>query len=255
MRRAILGFGLLSTALFTAALLISFVHPILIEQAAREIVRIEVERRVGEKIEALSSAKVIVLAQRSLGKTNEELETAKRALAQDLPRKVANVVADMLNADCECRRRLVELGIKAQEERVGSLSRMRENLVGLIESAYATVAANLMREFRIVAGSNAVAFAILSLVAYLRRGASLQLLVPTVILAGAVGVTGSLYLFNQNWLHTIIYNQYVGFGYAGYLALVAALLADILLNRARITTELLNLFFQAIGSALQAVPC
>jgi hypothetical protein len=255
MRRAILGFGLLGTVLFAAALLISFLHPILIEQAAREIVRIEVERRVGEKIEALSNAKVTVLAQKSLGKTDEELDAAKRALAQDLPRKVANVVADMLNADCECRKRLVELGIKAHNKRVSSLSRMRENLVGLIESAYATVSANLMREFRIVMGSNAVAFAMLSLVAYFRRGASLQLFVPTLILAGAVAITGSLYLFNQNWLHTIIYNQYVGFGYAGYLALVSALLADILLNRARITTELVNLFFQAIGSTLQAVPC
>jgi hypothetical protein len=255
MRRTILVLAILGATLFTVALLASFFKPLLIERAAREIVRIEVERRIGEKIGVLSNSKVTTLAKKALGKTDEEIESAKRALAQDVPRKVANVVADMLNADCTCRRRLEGYATSAEEERLTSLSRMRENLVSLIEAVYSAVTTNLIREFRIVTGSNASAFAILALVAYFRRSASLQLLVPTIILLGAVAITGGLYLFNQNWLHTIIYNQYVGFGYIAYLVAVAALLADVLINKARIATAVVNMFLQAIGSALKAVPC
>jgi hypothetical protein len=254
-RHTILGLAMLGATLFTVALLASFLSPLLIERAAREIVRIEVERRVGQKIDALSNSTLTVLAQKALRKTDEEIDLARRALAQDVPRKVANVVADMLNADCECRRRLVGNATKAQEEQLSSLSRIRDNLVSLIETAYSEVTTNLMREFRIVTGSNAAAFSVLALVIYFRRGASLQLLVPTVVLVGAVMITGGLYLFSQNWLHTIVYNQYVGLGYIAYLGVVAAFLADVLINRARVTTEVVNVFLQAIGSALKAVPC
>lgn len=255
MRRTILAIGLLGTALSTVVLLLSFLNPLVIERAAREIVRIEVERRVGEKIDTLSNSRLTALAQKALGKTDEEFEAAKRALTQDVPRKVANVVADMLDADCECRRRLVRYATKAHQDRLTTLGRVREDLVSFIESAYSTVTANLMRELRIVTASNAAAFALLSLLAYLRRGASLQLLVPTVVLVGAVAITLSLYLFSQNWLHTILYGQYVGWGYAAYLIAVGACLADVLINRARVTTKVVNALLNAVGSTLQAIPC
>ena len=126
-------------AFFGASLLVSYVQPLLIEKAAREIVRIEVERRVGEKIDVLSNSRVVDLAQKALGKTDEEIFAARRAVANDVPRKVAEVVADMLKADCECRKRLVERAVKSHDEQLSSLGQIRQKLVGLIESSYATV--------------------------------------------------------------------------------------------------------------------
>ncbi len=112
-----------------------------------------------------------------------------------------------------------------------------------------------MREFRVFTGSNAIAFALLGVVTLLRRNATLQLALPAVVLAGAVVVTGSLYLFNQNWLHTIVFGEYVGLAYAAYLAGVALLLADVVFNRARITTRMVNVVLQSVGSAVHALPC
>jgi hypothetical protein len=66
----------------------------------------------------------------------------------------------------------------------------------------------------------------------LRKRAGLQLVLPTVVLLGAAGLAGYLYLFNQDWLHTIIFSEYVGLGYFVYLALAVALLTDVLFNRA-----------------------
>ena len=255
MRRAVLVLSLLGTVLFGVAFFVSFVSPLVIERAAREIVRIEVERRVGEKIDRLSNARIAELAQRALQHTDEEISRTKESIRRDLPRKVANVVADMLNADCECRKRLVEHAQKSGAEQIYSLTQVRERLVRLIESAYASVTQSLMREFRIFTASNAVAFALLGVVTLVRRRATLQLALPAVVLVGAVAVTGSLYLFNQNWLHSIVFGQYVGFAYAAYLAGVALLLADIVFNRARVTTQIVRSALDAVGSATPVLPC
>lgn len=255
MRRALLILAFLGVALFGAAFVVSFLNPLLVERAAREVVRIEVERRVDQKLDSLSSPRVMALAQKALGKTDAELEHARRQLVDGVSQAVANVVADMLNADCECRKRLRERAVAAQQERITTLGQARERLVGLIESAYASVTAKLMREFRVFTAANAAAFALLAVVTYYRRGAALQLALPAVVLVGAAAITAGLYLFNQNWLHTVLYSQYVGLAYVAYLGAVAALLTDVVFNRARVTTRLVNGGLHALGSAVQAVPC
>jgi hypothetical protein len=255
LRAALLLASIGGCLFFGIALLVSYMQPLLIEKAAREIIRIEVERRVGEKIDVLSNSRVLDLAQKALGKTDEEIAAARRAIANDVPRKVAEVVADMLNADCECRKRLVERAVKANEEQLSSLGQIRQKLSGLIESSYATVTHHLMREFRIFSAANAAAFALLGLVTYFRRAAALQLILPAVVLLGAAAITGALYLFNQNWLHTIVYGDYVGLAYIAYLAAVALALTDVIFNQARVTTRLLNLALDAVGSAATVSPC
>ena len=255
MGRTLLILSVIGILLFTAAFAMSFADPLLVERAAREVVRIEIERRVGEKVEAFSNAKAVTLALKTLGKTNVEIETTRREIAEGVPRKVASVVADMLNADCECRKRLVEYAVRDHDEKLASLGQLRERLVGLIESAYSSVTTSLMREFRIFTASNATAFALLALISYFRRGAALQLALPAVVLVGAAFTVGSLYVFNQNWLHTILYSQYVGLAYMGYLGAAALLLADVAFNRARASTTLFNAALNVVGSAVQAVPC
>jgi hypothetical protein len=255
MRQALLILSLLGATLFGGTLALSFLNPLLIERAAREIVRIEVERRVGEKIDDLSDSRVGALAQKALRKTEAELAAARRDLAEGVPRRTAAVIANMLQADCECRKKLAQHAERGLLGRIASLEQARAELNGMIESAYASVSASLMREFRIFSGSNAVAFGLLALVTWLRRAAALQLLMPAIVLLGAAGVTAALYLFEQNWLHTIVFGQYWGMAYVVYLAAVAALLADVVFNRARITTRIVNRVLEGIGSATQAVPC
>jgi hypothetical protein len=255
MRPAILLISALGTLFFGMGLLVSLLNPLLIEQAARGVVRIEVERRVGEKVDALSNSRIVGFAQKALQKTELDIQRTQEALRQEIPRKVANVLADMLNADCECRRRLVDRMQQSEDLRLTSLAQVRENLLSLIESAYGSVTSNLMREFRIFCGSNAAAFALLGAVTLLRRRAAFQLLLPAFVLLGAVVTTGGLYLFEQNWLHTIVFGQYVGFAYVLYVAGVALLLADIAFNRARFTTRVVNQALSAVGAAASAVPC
>lgn len=255
MRRTILLVACLGAVLFGSAFAISFLNPLLIERAAREVVRLEVERRVGERVDALSNTKIVVLAQKALGRTDAEIEAARREIAEDIPRKVADAVARMLDADCECRKRLAERMAQASEAKVSSLGQVRQQLAALIESSYASVTQNLLREFRIFTASNAAAFALLAVVTLVRRKAALQLALPALVLIGATCLTGGLYLFAQNWLHTILYGNYVGLAYVGYLGVVALALADAVFNRARILTAIVNFVFNMVGATASAAPC
>lgn len=256
LRRALLLSSLAGAAFFTGVFGMSHLNPLLIERAAREVIRLEVERRVGEKLDDLSASRVAVLAQKALGKTDAEIEAVRREIADSVPSKVADAVADMTRAGCECRKRLRALAQRSHDEKLSSLSQLRERLAHFVESAYAEVSAKLLREIRIFTAANAAVFALLAWVTRRRRAAALQLALPAIVLVGAASITGYLYLFQQDWLHTILFNQYVGWAYGGYLGLAIALLSDVVFNRARVSTGVINLALNAVGSATVVVsPC
>jgi hypothetical protein len=255
MRRAILIFALLGAGLFAGAFFVSYTRPMAIERAAREIVRMEVQRRVDGRIEELGDSRIAAFARKALHRNDAEMVAAQDALRAAAAAKVGEVAENMLRGDCACRFRLHALFEEARKGRIAFLGDVHERLTHLVEIAYATTARNLQREFRIFTLTNAAAFALLALVAYVRKGAKLQLLLPALVLVGAVVVTGGLYLFSQDWLHTIVFADYLGWGYTAYVSLVALLLADILMNHARVTTPLVNAAAELLGAAATAVPC
>ena len=251
-RRAVLLLGLVGAVVFGGALLVSFTQPLLIERAMREVLRVEVERRVGEALEGPADASLAALARFARAQSDPQARYIIQAIRDELPRRVEDVVEKMLDPNCFCRQRMASA---AEEAGLGNWMQRRGRLRHFIEAAYGHVNRQMMREFRIFTGSNAVAFALLALVAFVRRKANAQLLLPALVLVGAVALTGGLYVFNQDWLHTIVFGDYLGWGYAAYLSCTALLLADILLNRARVSTHIVNAVGSVIGSAATAVPC
>lgn len=249
MRLFLLRFSIAGALIFIGALLLSFASPLTVERAAREVARIEIERRVGARIDALSDGRLAQLAQRAAGRNAEQIEATKKVLRDEVPRKVADLIADMLKADCPCRQRMIERAEHAEREHLASLVELREKLAVFIEASYAKVSAQLLREFRVFTATNAAALALLALVTSIRRGAALQLLLPALVIGGAMLITGSIYLFEQNWLHTILFSDYVGIGYAAYMAAVASLLADVVWNEARVTTAIIDTAAHSIGTA------
>jgi hypothetical protein len=243
MRMALLLLCMLGTLIFGAAFVLSFTNPVTIERAARELMRIELERQVGQKIDSLSNTRIAKLAEGALLKLNSEIKTVQRNLRDEVPQKVANIIANMLNADCECRKRLVANAIAAEELHFGALKKMRAKLDGLIESTYAKVSAGILRELRIFSAINATAFLFLGLLTLRRQQHCRQLMLPAIVVLGAVGISISCYLFNQDWLHTLVFSDYLGYGYAAYLLIVALLLADIAFNRARVTGAIIRSVF------------
>ena len=93
------------------------------------------------------------------------------------------------------------------------------------------------------------------LVSFLKPKAISHLFVPGALLTGSTLVCSYFYIFRQNWLLTIIYNDYLGFTYLGYVFVVFLFLCDIVFNRARVTTEIINGILNAVGSAASVAPC
>jgi hypothetical protein len=252
LRRWILGISLFGTLLFAAVFALTFLNPLLIERAAREIVRIEVEQKTHEKIDALTDGRVVNLARRALHVADSELVQLKQDMERDVPRKVAEVVAGMLKPDCPCRQRVLDFTTRAYDDKIASVTHLRETLVARIESIYGRVTGKLLREVRIFSAANATVFALLGLLTLTRRNETRQLLLPCVVMVGAVLISSAIYLFGQNWLHTIIFGDYVGLAYLLYLALAAALLADVVFNRGRVSQVLTQAVFAVAGGVVGA---
>jgi hypothetical protein len=236
LRPVILAIALAGTTLFGGLLAVSVVQPIWVEQSAREMIRVQLEKTTGEKIDALNNRFLQGKAAAAMQEKAHEIEAARKALADGLPAKVLAIAAEMGVPECECRQRHRE----RTELRIGSAQQMQARLDALIRSAYLDTADKLLRELRIFSGANALAFALLGLAAWRRltgaHGASLIPAAATLLVATLA--SSAIYLWGQNWLHTIVFGSYAGWAQLAYIALVYAWLCDLLFNRARISLHL-----------------
>lgn len=239
-RRALLGLGTAGLALFGGLCALSFLAPLTVERLAREAIRIEVQRRVEARVDDLSDTRLAGLARKALEKTAADAAASEDALRRQIPEQVANAVANMLNADCECRQRLVKWARDAEQERLGSLRQMDARLTDWIERAYAHTRDQLLRELRIFTSVNAVCFALLGMLCLCKRPTTAQLGLVAITLLSAGLTVGGVYLFQQDWLHTIVFGTYVGWAYGAYLAGVTGLFSDIAFNRGFVTSHLLG---------------
>jgi hypothetical protein len=126
MRSVLLFISLFGSLLFGSAFVLSFTHPAFVESAARELIRIEVERRTTEKLETLQGTRIAAIAERMSGRNAEEIDDIKRKLAEGLPKQVATIVAQMRNLDCDCRKAIERRMTGLFEGRVAELSRLNE---------------------------------------------------------------------------------------------------------------------------------
>lgn len=254
MTRAVLIVAVLGSLAFGALFALSYASPITLESWARLAIQSEIERRLTSEIQALSQSSLVRAAERAVGANNRELAATQELLAK-LPAEVATVSGRMLQPECSCRQRLREAVRGSLMERVSILNAANERLVALIESKYAEVANALLIEVRIFSAANALVFVALGVLGIAKRRAGLQLLAPAGVLGGAAVVVACLYVFGQNWLQTVLLDDYVGFWYFPYLAAAVGLLADVAFNRARLTTTVVNGFISVVGGVASAVPC
>jgi hypothetical protein len=243
--------SILGVLVFGAAFVASYVNPTFVESIGREVVRREVEHRVDEKIASLENTRIVSLAERMLGRNKMDIAKTRQLIEGGLPQKIAAVIAEMRNANCPCRNKIERTVVGFFNSHVDELKSLDERLTELIRSKYLDVAAALTREFRIFTGANAIVFALLGLTVLLRKQATVQLILPTIVLLGAASIVGYLYLFQQNWLHTIVFGDYVGLAYFGYLGVAVLFLADIAFNRARVIATL----FGGVAGAVPVLPC
>lgn len=126
--------------------------------------------------------------------------------------------------------------------RAGKLSeaRMEKGTMGRLLAGYhVSTVDGLTRELQIFLGSNLVLLAVIGLAAFF-SGATVELVFPAGILMLGTIASGGFYIFGQDWLATILLHDWTGYAYLAWVAVVSLFLADILLNKARVTGNILS---------------
>jgi hypothetical protein len=133
---------------------------------------------------------------------------------------------------------------------IGELQLDNSRLVALIQSGYLAVVADLTHDIRIFTATNVAAFLLLLLVSFLKPEFVRELFVTGVLLAISTLACAYLYVFEQNWLLTIVQGSYLGTAYMAWLGLSFLFLCDVWLNNARVTARLLDVLSGILVSAI-----
>jgi hypothetical protein len=248
--------GLAGIAIFGLALALTWLSPIQVERAARGFIQSEIERELAERISEAGAGALesrIGRLTKGLAERHEaEIAGLRERMARGLNAEIASTVARMQDPSCACRRLLLERLDSATEARLAALERAGPRLRRVIEGKYSEIVAELLRDLRIFAGSNLLAFLVLVILSFSRPDRVRQLFVPALLLVAAAIAASAVYLLGQNWFFTLIHGDFVGLAYTGWLLLIFGLLCDVALFKAKVTTLIVDVVFSALGKAVPA---
>jgi hypothetical protein len=247
--------GVFGLSLFALLFLVTFGVPDAIEESAKGFVKKQIGKEVREKYTDSRASSFADKALQIAGGLGYEEKRIRDDLKNNLPEKIASVVAEMCGYDCEKKKALAKSIASGYIERIANLQVAQQSLGNIIKGKYIEIVSNLRSDLRIFLGSNAVMFLILLLISFLKPKAISHLFLPGAFLLVATIAASAIYMFGQDWFYTILYNDYMGFGYLAYIGVIFGFLMDVAFNKARVTTEIINGILNAIGSALSVAPC
>jgi len=259
MKYALAIFASLGMVCFAILFTLTFSMPGFVEDIGKSFIKQQVQKSTNEFVDkiALTSkdSSLAKFAQKLIDKNTQEIAQTKNKLKYRVGEKLAKYIAEMRDLDCECRKKYAQSINASYQSTISSLTFENAKLESFIKTNYMTVVDKLKLDIRQFAAANFFAFVLVLIVVLLKPRALIQLFVPAILLMISTVICSYFYLFEQNWFFTIIYDDFLGWTYLAYLMVVFGFFLDIVLNKAKVTTEIVNAIFEAIGSALTAVPC
>ena len=256
------GFGILGLILFFPLFLFTFSDPQLIEKSGKAFIEWKLKNEINKKIDSIQlpqSKSLEKLFGNKIKKLHQEtenkLEDLKKQLKDDTPKMVMDQIAKVSNLGCKCRDNWEEKLRSTLKFKIEALEKAKEKLAIFAQAKYMEIVEKLTLDIRIFLGANSVIFLFLLLASFLKPKATDHLFLPGLLMLVSTILCSYFYLFEQNWFYTIVYNSYTVFGYVAYLTIVFAILCDIVFNKARVTTEIINQLLSAMGSAFSVAGC
>lgn len=197
---------------------LTFLRPDFVTETSRYVISTALHDEIDRRVDTLPA----FLARR-IASTPEQREHLKAQLQGAVAERLDNVVAH-----------------RRMPEPTGLLGAIHQKIAGALWQKYQEVVGRLTHDFRLFTGLSGGLFLAVTLAAFFCRDRIRPLLVPTGLLLLATGVMSYSYVFMQDWLYTILFNDYMGWYYLVYVGLVFALLCDITLNRARVLRGLID---------------
>jgi hypothetical protein len=247
--------GIFGVILFGLSFSVTYLSPEKVEESAKDFVKNHIEKEVRSKQQAISESTAVKSALNIAARLGLEKELIQANLDNNLPEKIASILASMCGYDCEKKKALAQSITSGYMERIKSIQIADSTLIDIVKGKYLEIVSNLKLDLRTFLGSNLVMFLILLALSFAKPKAIAHLFLPGLLLFAATIISSSIYIFGQNWFYTILYNDYMGYGYLGYIAVIFGVLIDIALNKAKVTTEIINGLANAVGSAFSVAPC
>jgi hypothetical protein len=247
--------GVFGVLLFGLLFSVTFVSPEVIENSAKGFIKYQIEKEVRDTHQVVTQSNVANKALEIAGRLGFEKEKIQEDIDSTLPEIIASLIASMCGYDCEKKKVLAQSIASGYLERIKSIELAQNTLGDIVKGKYIEIVGNLKVDLRIFLGTNFVMFLILLTVSFTKPKAIAHLFLPGILLLVATTLSSSIYIFGQDWFYTILYNDYMGLGYLAYVSVIFGVLVDIVFNKARVTTEILNGIANAIGSAFSVAPC
>jgi len=251
--------GLAGTILFGTFLFFTYSLPGYVEEVGKDFIKQQVKDKTTQKIDSITLSKkdnaLSKIASKLLEQNQDKVTAIKQQLKMKAHDKLADIIAEMRDLDCECRNKYAAFIKKQYQLNLVSLQAANNKLNDFMRTKYMEVVTELKRDVRIFTGSNALIFLLLLIVSFIKPKAVTHLYLPAILLVVSTLICSYFYIFEQNWILTIIYNDYMGYAYLGYIGLLFSILSDIAFNKARITTFIMNRILDFIGAAAHVVPC
>lgn len=247
--------GLLGFILFTSMYVLTYGSPKQLEESARGFIKIQIEKEVREKAAVITGSSLGVKAKSLADKLGFQESQLKQDLDNNLPEKIASIMARMCGYDCERKKQLANNIGESYLNKIQNLKVGQVNLADIVKGKYVEIVKSLKTDIRIFTLSNALMFLVLFLISALKPQAIKQLYVPATLLFSSTLIATSFYVFGQDWFYTIIYNDYMGLAYLVYLGIIFGFLLDIVLNKCRVTSYILNVIGHAISGIGSVSPC
>jgi len=252
-------FVILATLFYGTTFTYALTSPEKIEHNARDFIKEQIAKKTHEKIDSIGSKykdnKLVKLSEKIFKKKTAQLKFYKEALKLKVDEKLAAVMAKMKNLDCECRQKYKEMFHHFIIIKITDLKTATKKLEAFMTQKYMFVVQNILQDFRIFLGGNFLVLLVMSLLLFTKPQASIQISMLAGLMFVSTVISSYFYLFKQNWFYTIIYNDFIGYAYLIYLGIIFLFLCDIIFNRARVTTEIVNALLNTIGSSISALPC
>ena len=129
-----------------------------------------------------------------------------------------------------------------------------ERLEDLVVGEYDAVMTELRSDLRIFSGSTALAFGLALLLSVFRGRAAAHLVPISIALTVSTILAVSWYALGQDWVVTVLFNNYWGWAYSLLLSGLSVLMIDIAANKARVTSFVFNTIGNGIGG-ISFSPC
>jgi len=252
---------------------LTFLSPLIYEKSARNFIEIRVQEEIEARFEENKKARIKQDQARAeimskvketfikeseekikrhipaLDRTKDFLEerlnlntdNMKRKALDILPRLVSGVVTKMQDPSQTITRNMMIDRQFSSDVTVNQSTDIQLLLTRLAELDYIEIVRQLLNDLRIFTGTNLIAFSLLLFGGLFQKRTGAQMAVSGSLLLISVILCSLVYLLNQNWLYTLMDNDYVGYSYCGYVGIVFLFLCDLVLNDARISDFIIEL--------------